>query len=243
MGVDDSHWAENYSYQHGWGMELPLHWACTLSSSPHPLSHSAIQNRGKKKVSLSPPWFTSCNEMQNLLKKKLPNCCLIIPTKHKTTILKTWFLTRFLTLFKTCMKRMRSDPTNRNYEQPISFFDQHNKMGSCAHTFPVASNEEFASHPANITHKSRRGTALLQISFWFQKNFQSFTCSIGLSVRSNTHNTHLLAGHEGIAKSKCILGRRRRCNGLQIERGATLLQLDVFCSGCCCRRLFCSYGW
>ncbi len=224
MGVDDSHWAENYSYQHGWGMELPLHWACTLSSSPHPLSHSAIQNRGKKKVSLSPPWFTSCNEMQNLLKKKLPNCCLIIPTKHKTTILKTWFLTRFLTLFKTCMKRMRSDPTNRNYEQPISFFDQHNKMGSCAHTFPVASNEEFASHPANITHKSRRGTALLQISFWFQKNFQSFTCSIGLSVRSNTHNTHLLAGHEGIAKSKCILGEE------EVQRTADWERCNPCCS-------------
>lgn len=140
------------------------------------------------------------------------------------------------------MKRTQSDPTNRIYEQPISFFGQHNKMGSCAHTFPVASNEEFASHPANYNTQIKRGTALLKISFWFQKTFQSFTCSIGLSIRSSTHNRDLLAGHEGIAKSKCILGRR--CNGLQIERGATLLQLDVFCSGCCCRRrLFCSSGW
>jgi len=54
--------------------------------------------------------------------QKLPNCCLTIPTKHKTTILKTWFQTRFLTLFKTCMKRTQSDPTNRNYEQPHFLF-------------------------------------------------------------------------------------------------------------------------
>jgi hypothetical protein len=69
------------------------------------------------------------------------------------------------------MKRTQSDPTNRIYEQPISFFGQHNKMGSCAHTFPVASNEEFASHPANYNTQIKRGTALLKISFWFQKTF------------------------------------------------------------------------
>jgi hypothetical protein len=124
---------------------------------------------------------------------------------------------------------------------PFPFFDQHNKMGSCAHTFPVASNKEFASHPANITHKIKRGTALLKIWFWFQKAFNLKHGQLVCLLDPIPTTDICWLAMKGLQKSKCILGRR--CNGLQIERGATLLQLDVFCSGCCCRRLFCSYGW